>query len=153
MCMCVYVYVYVYAGIYIYICVSVCICMCIYAYTVRGGEAREVRQESNDIPSAAILSDHTVITDHRVMDHTGTGSVGGVGRPDRGQMTLPVFSILSDHTVITDHRDTDHIVTRGGEARKARKVSNDNRGEPGSTHAPSTQPRAQPSSGYSPAST
>ena len=106
---------------------------------MRDREVREVRLVSNDIPSAAILSEHTVITDHRVMDHTGTGSLEGVGRPDRGQMTLPVFSIPSDHTVITDHRDTDHIVTRGGEARKARKVSNDNRGEPGSTHAPNPQ--------------
>ena len=46
-------------------------------------------------------------------------------------MIFPVFSIPSDHTLITDHRDTDHIVTREGEARKARKGSNDNRGEPG----------------------
>ena len=66
-------------------------------------------------------------------------------------MTFPVFSIPSDHTVITDHRDTDHIVTRGGEARKARKGSNDNRGEPGEhprtqhpTHS-SAQLRPQPS--------
>ena len=138
---------YVQVHIYIY----VCICMCIYAYTVRGGEAREVRQESNDIPSVAILSDHTVITDHRVMDHTDTGSVEGVGRPDRGQMAVPVTSIFSDHTVVTDHRDTDHIVTRNGKARKAWKVSNDNRG--GAWEHPRTQPTAQPSPGYSPAST
>ena len=65
-------------------------------------------------------------------------------------MTFPVFSIPSDHTVITDHRDTDHIVTINGKARKAWKVSNDNQGEPGSTHAPNP---VQPSPGYSPAST
>ena len=106
---------------------------------MRDREAREVRLVSNDIPSAAILSEHTVITDHRVMDHTDTGSVEGVGRPDRGQMAVPVTSIFSDHTVVTDHRDTDHIVTRNGKARKAWKVSNDNRGEPGSTHAPNPQ--------------
>ena len=94
---------------------------------------------SDDIPSVAILSEHTVITDHRVRDHTDTGSVKGVRRSDRGQMAFPVISIFSDHMVVTDHRDTDHIVTRGGEARKARKVSNDNRGEPGSIHAPNPQ--------------
>ena len=106
---------------------------------------------SNDIPSAAILSEYTVITDHRVRDHTDTGSVKGVGRPDRGQMAVPFTSIFSDHTVVTDHRDTDHIVTRGGEARKAWKVSNDNRG--GAWDYPRTQQTAQPSPGYSPAST
>ena len=59
---------------------------------------------SDDIPSAAILSEHTVITDHRVRDHTDTGSVKGVRRSSRGQMAAPVTSIPSDHTVVTDHR-------------------------------------------------
>ena len=64
-------------------------------------------------------------------------------------MTFPVFSIPSDHTVITDHRDTDHIVTRGGEVRKARKGSNDNREELGEHPASNpqlnpAQPTAQP---------
>ena len=95
---------------------------------MRDREAREVRLVSNDIPSAAILSDHTVITDHRVMDHTDTGNLEGVGKPDSGQMAFPVISISSDHTVVTDHRDRDHIVKRNGKVRKAWKVSNDNRG-------------------------
>ena len=72
----------------------------------------------------------------------------GVGRPDRGQMAVPVTSIFSDHTVVTDHRDTDHIVTRNGKARKAWKVSNDNRGgarEHPRTQPSSAQPRLQPS--------
>ena len=59
---------------------------------------------SGDIPSAAILSEHTVITDHRVRDHTDTGSVKGVRRSSRGQMAASVTSISSDHTVVTDHR-------------------------------------------------
>ena len=103
---------------------------------------------SDDIPSAAILSEHTVITDHRVRDHTDTGSVKGVRRSDRGQMAVPVTSFVSDHTVVTDHRDTDHIVTRNGKARKAWMVSNDNRGgarEHSRTQPSSAQPRLQPS--------
>ena len=63
-------------------------------------------------------------------------------------MTFPVFSIPSDHMVITDHRDTDHIVTRSGKARKAWKVSNDNREgarEHPRTQPSSAQPRLQPS--------
>ena len=44
--------------------------------TGRGGEAREARQGSNDIPS-----DHTVITDDRDTDHTVTG--GGEVRKAR----------------------------------------------------------------------
>ena len=84
-CVCMCAYMYVHVHVYIY----VCICMCIYADTVRGGEAREVRQESNDIPSVAILSDHTVITDHRVMDHTGTGRGGGVREARQGSNDIP----------------------------------------------------------------
>ena len=63
-------------------------------------------------------------------------------------MAAPVTSIFSDHTVVTDHRDTDHIVTRNGKARKAWKVSNDNRGgarEHPRTQPSSAQPRLQPS--------
>ena len=63
-------------------------------------------------------------------------------------MAVPVTSIFSDHTVVTDHRDTDHIVTRNGKARKAWKVSNDNRGgarEHPRTQPSSAQPRLQPS--------
>ena len=56
---------------------------------MRDREAREVRLVSNDIPSAAILSDHTVITDHRVMDHTGTGRVGGVREARQGSNDIP----------------------------------------------------------------
>ena len=114
---------------------------------MRDREAREVRLVSNDIPSAAILSDHTVITDHRVMDHTDTGSVEGVKRSNRGQMAAPVTPFLSDHTGGHGSQDTDHIVTRNGKAGKAWMVSNDNRG--GAWGHPHTQPSSvQP--GYSP---
>ena len=68
--------------------------MCIYTYIVRDSERQRSegsQMVSNDIPSAAILSDHTVITDHRVMDHTDTGSVEGVGRPDMGSNGIPRY--------------------------------------------------------------
>ena len=81
--------------------------VCVYTHTwceiVRDRATREVRLVSGDIPSAAILSEHTVIT-NQVRDHTDTGSVKGVRRSSRGQMAASVTSISSDHTVATDHR-------------------------------------------------
>ena len=89
---------YTCSGTYIHMCKGVhmyiYICMCRDTYIVRDSERQRSegsQMVSNDIPSAAILSDHTVITDHRVMDHTDTGSVEGVGRLDMGSNSIPRY--------------------------------------------------------------
>ena len=127
--------------------------MYVYTHTwckiVRDRATREVRLVSGDIPSAAILRKHTVIT-NQVRDHTDTGSVKGVRRSNRGQRVASVTSIPSDHTVATGHgsQNTDHRTRliqlqemgRQGKPGWCQMITE---GEPRSTHTPNLAQHSQ----------